>query len=173
MMNVGDYLLATIERIAKRLIVAREPLCLTGEVTAVDPLKIRVKNYELTEEHLVLDVRCTEQWIKIPKDGGNEHLHEIDAETETATTGINATTTATVGPAGPATVTIVDSGHKHKIKIETKTALPEICLWRKLRKGDKVRIIRLEGGAIHWVTGRIEDNIANDSDEDGGKYGTT
>ena len=172
-MNVGDYLLATIERIARRLILAREPLCLTGEVTAVNPLKIRVKNYELGEDNLVLDVRCTEQWIRIPKDGNNEHLHEIDAETEDAKTGISATTTATVGPAGPATVTIIDQGHKHKIKIKTKTALPEICLWRELRVGDKVRIIRLEGGAIHWVTGRIESNIANDSSEEGGEYGTT
>jgi hypothetical protein len=64
-------------------------------------------------------------------------------------------------------------GHEHEIEFDSQEALPEICLWRKLRKGDKVRIIRLEGGAIHWVTGRIEDNMANDSDEDGGKYGTT
>lgn len=160
-MNVGDYLLATIERIAKRLIVAREPLCLTGEVTAVDPLKIRVKNYELTEEHLVIDVRCTEQWIRIPKNGANKHKHKIKGKTKLAMAGV--TGQATENP----------QGHEHEIEFDSQEALPEICLWRKLRKGDKVRIIRLEGGAIHWVTGRIEDNIANDSDEDGGKYGTT
>lgn len=166
-MNVGDYLLATIERIAKRLIVAREPLCLTGEVTAVDPLKIRVKNYELSEEYLVLDVRCTEQWIKIPKDGGNEHLHKIKGKTKLAKTdGV-----LTPGSGGASWLEL--KGHEHEIEFDSETALPEICLWRALKKGDKVRIIRLEGGAIHWVTGRIEDNIANDSDEDGGKYGTT
>lgn len=160
-MNVGDYLLATIERVARRLIQAREPLCLTGEVVAVKPLKIRVKNYELGEEHLVLDVRCTEQWIKIPKNGANKHKHKIKAKTELAMAGVSGQ--ATENP----------NGHQHSIEIETEEALPEICLWRELRVGDKVRIIRLEGGAIHWVTGRIEDNIANDSGEDGGKYGTT
>lgn len=160
-MNVGDYLLATIERIARRLILAREPLCLTGEVTAVNPLKIRVKNYELGEDNLVLDVRCTEQWIKVPKDGANKHKHKISAKTELAMAGVT-------GQASEA-----PNGHQHNIEIETEDALPEICLWRELRVGDKVRIIRLEGGAIHWVTGRIESNIANDSSEEGGEYGTT
>ena len=159
-MNIGDYLLATI---AKRLIIAREPICLTGEVVETKPLKIRVKNYDLSEEHLVLDVRCTEQWIKIPKDGANEHLHEIDASTE----GYTVTVSGEMGKAAEAVP------HKHQIKIKTKSALPEICLWRELRVGDKVRIIRLEGGAIHWVTGRIENNIANNSSEDGGQYGST
>lgn len=166
-MNVGDYLLATIEKIAQRLIRAREPLCLTGEVTSIEPLKIRVKNYELTEDLLVLDVRCTEQWIKIPKDGANEHLHEIDAETELAKTD------GELNPGTGGASWIEQTGHKHSIKIKTKTALPEICLWRALKVGDKVRIIRLEGGAINWVTARIEDNIANDSSEDGGNYGNT
>lgn len=169
-MNVGDYLLATIERMAKRLILAREPLCLTGEVMAVHPLKIKVKNYELSEEHLVLDVRCTEQWIKIPKDGANEHFHEIEAETESASTGISADPKCS---ACGAPIKVIDPTHKHAIKINTKKALPEICLWRELRVGDKVRIIRLEGGAIHWVTGRIEDNIANDSSKEKGSYGIT
>lgn len=166
-MNVGDYLLATIERVAKRIIQAREPLCLTGEVVGVKPLKIRVKNYELGEEHMVLDVRCTEQWIKIPKAGANKHKHTIKGKTKLAKTdGV-----LTPGTGGATWLEAV--GHEHEIEFDSQDALPEICLWRELRVGDRVRIIRLEGGAIHWVTGRIEDNIANDSGEDGGKYGTT
>ena len=166
-MNVGDYLLATIERIARRLILAREPLCLTGEVVAVNPLKIRVKNYELSEDNLVLDVRCTEQWIKVPKDGANKHVHTIKGKTKLAKTdGVLIPGTGGASWTEP-------KGHEHEIEFDSQEALPEICLWRELRVGDKVRIIRLEGGAIHWVTGRIEDNIANDSGEEGGKYGTT
>ena len=174
-MNVGDYLLATIERIARRIILAREPLCLTGEVTATAPLRIRVKNYELSEDHIVLDVRCTEQWIKIPKDGANEHTHGCKEALPFIMTGATAAgpVTFTCMPKDPTQPTPepgpkVDFTHKHEIE----TALPEICLWRGLRVGDLVRIIRLEGGAVHWVTGRIEDNIANDSKEDGGTYGT-
>ena len=157
-MNIGDYLLATIERIARKAILARETLCLTGEVTATDPLKIRVKNYELSEEHLVLDVRCTEQWIKVPKDGANKHKHTIKGKTKLAKAGVIGQ--ATENP----------QGHDHEIEFDSQEALPEICLWRKLEVGDKVRIIRLEGGRIHWVTGRIEERIANDSKESGGKY---
>lgn len=165
-MNVGDYLLATIERVARRLIQANEPLCLTGEVIAVKPLKIRVKNYELGEEHLVLDVRCTQQWIKVPKDGANKHIHKIKGKTKLAKTdGVLTPGSGGASWAEPA-------GHEHEIEFDSQEALPEICLWRELRIGDKVRIIRLEGGAIHWVTGRIEDNIANDSDQEGGNYGT-
>ena len=159
-MNVGDYLLATIERIARRIILAREPLCLTGEVTATAPLRIRVKNYELSEEHIVLDVRCTEQWIRIPKDGDSQHKHKIKGKTKLAKAGV--TGNATEEPLG----------HQHDIEFDSQEALPEICLWRGLRVGDLVRIIRLEGGAVHWVTGRIEDNIANNSKENGGTYGT-
>ena len=165
-MNVGDYLLTTIERVARRLILAREPLCLTGEVIAVKPLKIRVKNYELGEEHLVLDVRCTQQWIKVPKDGANKHIHKIKGKTKLAKTdGVLTPGSGGASWAEPA-------GHEHEIEFDSQEALPEICLCWELRIGDKVRIIRLEGGAIHWVTGRIEDNIANDSDQEGGNYGT-
>ena len=160
-MNIGDYLLSTIERIARRLIIAREPLHLEGEVVGVSPLKIRVRNYELTEDNLVLDVRCTEQWIKIPKDGANQHKHKIKGKTKLAKAGV--TGQASESP----------QGHEHEIEFDTEDALPEICLWRELRVGDRVRIIRLEGGAVHWVTGRIEESIANDSDKDGGGNGTT
>lgn len=160
-MNIGDYLLGLIERIATKIIRAREPVMLEGEVTSAKPLKIRVRNYELEEEHLILDVRCTEQWIKIPKDGQNEHTHNIEASTELAKAGVT----------GQATENAL--GHKHQIKITTKAALPEICLWRELRVGDRVRIIRLEGGAIHWVTQRIEPNISNNSSQTGGSYATT
>ena len=159
-MNAGDYLLGTIEKIARRIIQTREPVCLTGEVTATKPLKIRVRDYELTESNIILDVRCTEQWIKIPKDGANKHRHTIKGKTKLAKAGVSGQ--ATESP----------NGHEHEIEFDSQEALPEICLWRALEVGDKVRIIRLEGGAIHWVTGRIEDNIANNSKEDGGKYGT-
>lgn len=166
-MNAGDYILGAIEKIAQRLIKAREPVILEGEVKAIDPIKIKVNDYEITEEHCIFDIRCTEQWIRVPKAGKYEHLHEIDAETELSKTdGV-----LTPGTGGASW--LEETGHKHSIKISTKTALPEICLWRGLKEGDKVRIVRLEGGAVHWVTGRIEEHMDNDSEEEGGQYGTT
>lgn len=122
MANVGDYLLATIERVARRLIIAREPVILTGEVTSAAPLKIRIKQgYEISEEHLILDVRCSETWLKIPRNvkNGFEHKHEIEAKTELAKAGVEGQ--ATESP----------TGHRHDIKISTKLALPEICLFSR------------------------------------------
>lgn len=163
-MNAGDYILGVIEKVAQRIIKAREPVIMEGEVKATNPIKIKVNDYEITEEHCIFDIRCTEQWIRVPKASKYEHLHEIDAETELAKTD---------GQIGGQATWVEPTGHKHKIKIETKTALPEICLWRGLKEGDKVRIIRLEGGAVHWITGRIEEHMDNDSEEEGGQYGTT
>ena len=168
-MNAGDYILGAIEKIARSIIKAREPVILEGEVTEESPLKIKIKDYEITADHCVLDIRCAEQWIRIPKNtkDGYTHIHEIEAETELAKTdGI-------LNPGTGGASWMEAQGHQHKIKIQTKAALPEICLWRGLKKGDKVRVIRLEGGAVHWITGRIEDAISNDSEQDGGKYGDT
>lgn len=168
--NIGDYLLGTIEKIAKRIITSREPCILQGEVTSAEPLKIRIKDgYEIESEHIILDIRCCETWIKIPKNtnDGFTHVHEIDAETELAKTdGI-------LNPGSGGASWTEANGHKHSIKIKTKSALPEICLFRALKKGDKVRVLRLGGGKLHYVLERIETTIFNDSDEDGGIYGNS
>lgn len=138
---------------------------MVGEVTGVDPLKIKIREgYEITEEHLILSCLCVETWIRTPKNQQDEyeHLHEIDADTENATTGI------ILNP-GTGGASMVDTGHKHHISIKTKTALPEICLWRGLKKGDEVIILRFGGGTLHYVLERVG-GLTNDSDEDGGKY---
>lgn len=47
--------------------------------------------------------------------------------------------------------------HTHTIQ----DALEKICLWRGLKKGDKVKIVRI--GSVHFVTERVE-GITNDTD---------
>ena len=157
-MNPGAYILELIERVASRVAAQRVAVSLIGEVTSENPLKIKIRDgYEIDEDNFVLSQFCRETWIKIPKHAENEHLHEIDAETEFALAGV--TGQATEPP----------TGHKHTIRINTKTALPEICLWRGLKLGDEVRIIRFGGGAIHLVLERVE-GVANDTENNGGDY---
>lgn len=172
-MNAGDYILGAIEKIAQKLIKAREPVMLEGEVTEENPIKIKVNDYEITEENCIFDIRCTEQWLRIPKPDEKEHTHEcknacsFKISGATAAGPVTFTCTPTDPQQPPTAGPTIDMTHKHEIE----KALPEICLWRGLKKGDKVRIVRLQGGAVHWITGRIEEHIANDSEEEGGEYG--
>lgn len=103
-----------------------------GRVTSVSPLKVKIQNgLELTDDFLTLTSHCKETWINIPKHDEYEHSHEIDAETEYALAGVQ----------GQATEPAI--GHKHKIKITTKTALPKILLWRGLQVDDHVLLLKL------------------------------
>lgn len=53
--------------------------------------------------------------------------------------------------------TMLQLEHAHTIN----DALEKICLWRGLKKGDKVKIIRI--GSVHFVVERVE-GITNDTD---------
>ena len=153
-MQFLDELLETIRGMIVSLIKQNEPTFCYGVVTAVNPIKIKVKDsYEVDEAFLILDSRCRHTVVKVPVDGGEKHIHEIDDSTEeTSETGAFE---GTIGGA-PATGNITLKSHKHAIKINTKEALPEILLWRGLKVGDKVKILRLTGGSIHYVMERVE-----------------
>lgn len=180
-----EYLIKAIKEIVIAAVQAHETGFVFGEVTSLSPLKIKVEDvYEIGEEFISLSGFCKETWIKIPKDDEFEHKHEIDAFTEPASlpnmlgappepetvvdpnTGLEVPNmpkdaiSVTIPPAVKIPV-IGDSTHTHAIKIETKMALPKILLWRGLEIGDKVKILRLAKGQIHYVTERIE-GVTND-----------
>lgn len=112
----------------------------TGKVTSVDPLKIKVGDIELTETFLVVGALCQETIIKIPEreEDKYEHVHEVpEHETEIAS-------------AGP-------YPHTHIIKsFDTKKALPDILLWRGLEVDDEVYLIRFSLGQKYLVLQRKE-----------------
>lgn len=124
---------------------------LTGTVTSVNPLKIKVGDkLELTQKNLILSAFVQETWINIPTthgesgaDGVFMHRHYIDAETELANDGQGA-------------------DHKHAIKVYTEYDLPKILLWRGLQINDVVYLLRVARGQTYFVMQRQE-GITNEN----------
>ena len=111
---------------------------LFGVVTSVSPLKIKIDNrFEVDERFLILSALVKETIIKIPKREENEHTHVIPQHT-----------TSLGGQQDP---------HTHTIsQMETRSALPDILLWRGLEVGDKVRVLRVNQGQMFYVLEREE-----------------
>lgn len=141
----GNKLIQTIQSMAKPPMGETTDL-LFGEVTSVSPLKIRVDNrFEVDEKFLILSALVKEMIINIPAIDASyrddkQHSHVI-----------------------PATVTLtIDSndepvGHDHKISAwNTQLSLPSIRLWRGLRVGDKVRLLRVNNGQMFYIIEREE-----------------
>ena len=110
---------------------------LFGVVTSVSPLKIKIDNrFEVDEKFLILSALVKETVIKIPERDANNHRHEIPQHT-----------TSSAG----------EDLHTHIIPAyKTNNALPDILLWRGLRVGDKVRILRVNKGQQFFVLEREE-----------------
>lgn len=140
----GEALRETIKTIAERYFESKKPTELVyGEVTSAAPLKIKVDNrFEIDETFLILGQNVRETWIKIPENGNFKHLHVIPAwQTDP-------------GGSGP---------HTHTISTwKTEEALPEIKLWRGLKTGDKVLMMRVKQGQQYFVMERME-GVKNDA----------
>jgi len=110
---------------------------LFGVVTSVSPLKIKIDNrFEVDEKFLILGALVKETIIKIPTRDANNHRHVIPQ--------------STTQQAG-------DPPHSHVIpSYNTNNALSDILLWRGLRVGDKVRILRVNQGQQFYVLEREE-----------------
>lgn len=186
-MQFLDELLERIREMIQSLIKQSEPTFCYGLVTAVNPLKIKVKDsYEIDEEFIILDSRCRHTVVKVPVDGAEKHAHDEDefsfVKMGIGNMGAPIQWIPAGGDAPPVTIpdpndpskqihnpafdewvasqsptTTLDVSHKHSIH----PALPELLLWRGLKVGDKVKILRLTGGSIHYVFERVErlDNI--------------
>ena len=110
-----------------------------GTVTSESPLKIKLDKIELTETFLILSPLCRETKIKIPTTDANQHFHVVPA---------HSTGGASVGNYG---------SHTHTIAaINTNEALPEILLWRGLKVGDAVYMLRCSHGQKYYVFQRKE-----------------
>lgn len=111
----------------------------TGVVTSIDPLKIKIDKIELTESFLILSALCKETKIKIPTSTESAHIHIVPSHT---------TESATVGEYGSHTHTIAE--------LNTEFALPEITLWRGLKVDDKVYMLKCCRGQKYYVLQRME-----------------
>lgn len=115
-----------------------------GEVTSTKPLKVKVENRELTESFLILGALCKETHIYTDYIKKHDHYHIIPQ--------------AVTQPAG-------DVSHAHTIsQRDTSPAKPhgddyDIMLWRGLRVGDKVLMLKVGRGQKYYILQREEGAI--------------
>lgn len=113
----------------------------TGEVTSVEPLKVRVENRELTESFLIVGALCKETHIYTANIKKHDHYHVIPEFT---------TESAGSGP------------HSHTIKErDTDPIKPhgnnfDIMLWRGLNVGDRVLMLKVGRGQKYYIIQREE-----------------
>ena len=98
-----------------------------GEVTSVSPLKVKVDNRELTEAFLILGALCQETIIPRTADSGTYIF-----ETPHGHTGIYGATS------------------------KDNCGIYQIKLWRGLKVGDKVMMIKLARGQKYYILQRKE-----------------
>lgn len=140
----GTTFVNTVKSIVKAYLDSTKPAELAfGEVTSIAPLKIKIDNrLEVDETFLLLSAFVREKWINVPTHEGPNHTHPIP-EWHT-------------NPAG-------EGPHTHTIPAwQTDPDFPKIKLWRGLKVGDKVRMIRLKAGQLYYVIERVE-GITNDA----------
>jgi hypothetical protein len=111
----------------------------TGEVTSVKPLKVKVESRELTESFLILGALCKETHIYTDNIKSLEHYHYLSS----TTTGLSGA-----------------EAHLHSIASQT-TGYPsgadyDIMLWRGLRVGDRVLMLKVGRGQKYYIMQREE-----------------
>lgn len=115
-----------------------------GEVTSVKPLKVKVENRELTESFLILGALCKETHIYTDNVKKLDHSHLVPA-----------TSTKSAG----------DPPHTHAIDERATNPLSpgdsefDIMLWRGLRVGDKVLMLKVGRGQKYYIMQRQEGAI--------------
>lgn len=141
---MGEKLLQVMQNIAKAPLQDMTDL-LIGVVSSIEPLKVNFEGrFELEEEFLILSPLVQEFKITLPEIPANEHYHHTPA--------------AATGSGG-------EDAHSHSIPIMQTSvayALPEITLWRGLKVGDVVRVLKVSQGQRFYIIDR-EGNL-NDTE---------
>lgn len=111
-----------------------------GTVTSASPLKVKVENRELTESFLIVGALCKETHIGSANIIKNNHYHNIPEKT-----------TETAG----------EHPHTHKVPTHTTNTGAysddyDIMLWRGLRVGDKVLMLKVGKGQKYYIMQREE-----------------
>ena len=133
-----------------------------GEVTSVDPLKVKVDNRELTESFLIVGALCKETHIYNLNVEKLEHRHRVPQVTiaggqlDPHSHTINERTTNTYNGAD---LTDVDEHNRSHIYHDIDF---DIMLWRGLEKGDKVYMIKMARGQKYYIMQREEGVIPDD-----------
>lgn len=112
-----------------------------GEVTSISPLKVKIETRELTEAFLIVGALCKETKVGADSMTKYQHNHSVPA----ASTG-----SASPGP------------HTHTIDARNtgSATLPPsnftITLWRGLKVGDRVLMLKVGKGQKYYIIQREE-----------------
>lgn len=99
---------------------------ITGEVTSIKPLKVKIENRELTESFLIVGALCKETHINNLAFTIPTHTHTIQG----------STTTLTCQP--------------------SKSTPTDVLLWRGLKIGDRVLMLKVGRGQKYYILQREE-----------------
>lgn len=118
-----------------------------GKVTSIKPLKVKVENKELTESFLIVGAMCQETHIYTPNIKKLDHYHVIPS-----------TSTQSAG----------ETSHSHSVssyntQSDPKSPNYDILLWRGLKVGDCVIMLKVAQGQKYFILQRQEGVIDNDS----------
>lgn len=101
----------------------------TGEVTSVKPLRVKVESRELTESFLIIGALCKETHISSTAFTIPNHAHSITSEN-------SSVSSATIEP--------------------SKSTPTDVILWRGLRVGDRVLMLKVGRGQKYYILQREE-----------------
>lgn len=105
-----------------------------GKVTSIKPLKVKLDKIELTESFLIVGALCTETVIKTSELGTTPYKLTIPSHT-------------------------TETANQHTHQVAAKEVLytpPNLMLWRGLKVGDEVYMIKMAKGQKYYIMQRKE-----------------
>ena len=120
-----------------------------GTVLSVKPLLIQVGTMKLTEKFLMLSPFCVETKINL------NHTHNMSGTTKPADLGSHMHS-VTISSSNYATSEANLGSHTHEVEISSENGLGIITLWRGLKEGDSVLLLKGMSGQKYYVLQRQE-----------------
>lgn len=113
---------------------------IVGTVTSVSPLKVKIDKREISETFLIVGALCKETAITAPEAFTiPEHTHSVPAH---------------------GTQSGGDPSHSHSVNALTtgqgKSTPTKIILWRGLKVGDSVLMLKVAKGQKYFILQRLE-----------------
>ena len=146
-MGDGTRLVKTIQTITSRR--ATNGDFVMGKVIKLNPLIIQVGTVNLTENFLMLSPFCVETKINL------NHTHETTGSTK-STDLESHLHSVTINSSNYATSYTDLGSHSHEIELESANGLGIITLWRGLKVGDNVLMLKGANGQKYYVLQRQE-----------------
>lgn len=146
-MGDGTRLIKTIQTITNRKALNGD--FVMGTVVNLNPLIIQVGTINLTENFLMLSPFCIETKINL------SHSHEMTGSTKSTSLGSHMHS-VTISNTNYATSEADLGSHSHDVEIQSANGLGIVTLWRGLKVGDDVLMLRGANGQKYYVLQRQE-----------------